>query len=217
MRQKTSLWIMALLTGIISFTLVFVIVDYSEFFAYLDNSGGIPFFFRDANIDISSNGVKEDLEDDEYILPDHIDVFFQLSYLGCEHVELFDNTKLSNILGTSSRILKDEYEKTVLDFINRTYPEWALYDLSDYRIILYREKDGFCPEDTTYRHIGIQGGYVAVYLGKPGPEPRLLRITRIEIKNLPSTEVQKIREGIVVTSEEEELKILEGLASLVPY
>lgn len=91
------------------------------------------------------------------------------------------------------------------------HPEWNLETFSDARIRMSRQHDAFCAEHLKHAFIGIQGDYVAVFYGEPGKNPALKELTKIAVSALHPQAVEEIQQGLAFQSNEEMLRILEGL------
>ncbi|MBM7623205.1 BofC C-terminal domain-containing protein [Sporohalobacter salinus] len=95
------------------------------------------------------------------------------------------------------------------------YSQWKLVKKNKQKIILERRVDKVCPEHKEGLYLGIKGGIVAIFYGTPDEDKRILkRKTNISIDLLPSREIKKLKEGIIVDSQKELLTILEGLGSI---
>ncbi|MDI3547695.1 MAG: hypothetical protein PWR10_1347 [Halanaerobiales bacterium] len=81
-------------------------------------------------------------------------------------------------------------------------------------LVLYRKVDDLSPEDKKIMHLGIKDGKVAIFYGESG-ERYLKQMTEIQVSDLPYSEQEALKGGIVVHSREELLSILEGLIAII--
>jgi len=79
-------------------------------------------------------------------------------------------------------------------------------------LVLERREDGYCTDDTYYRHLGIRDGRVAVFWGKPGPGARLKEVTAIKVSDLLAEDRQRLEKGIALLGDDAVSRSLEGLA-----
>lgn len=70
-----------------------------------------------------------------------------------------------------------------------------------------------CRECQTYMFVGVKDGYVAVYYGLPRPDAELRYVTDILVSRLPPYLQEDLSAGIIIRSEEQLLRFLEGIDS----
>ncbi|MFW6006462.1 MAG: BofC C-terminal domain-containing protein [Bacillota bacterium] len=63
-----------------------------------------------------------------------------------------------------------------------------------------------------YRYLGVKDGKIAIFKKDDSGEI-LQEVTSINLNDLPEKEREELKEGIIVSSDEELIKILEGLVS----
>ena len=71
--------------------------------------------------------------------------------------------------------------------------------------------DRDCRECQTFIFVGVKDGYVAVYKGLPRPDAVLREITDIPVSRLPPHLQEELKQGIIIRSEEELARFLEGI------
>ncbi len=101
-------------------------------------------------------------------------------------------------------------------YLEAKYPQYVVVKEDGVRFTVVNTREEICPYSERHLHIGIKDNQVAVYLGPP-ENGALVEVTNISIKNLPKSELEKLRGGIEVAGEHEMLEVLEGLASLTPF
>jgi hypothetical protein len=90
-------------------------------------------------------------------------------------------------------------------------PGWMVASFSVTEVELQRVLPGFCPEKNEYRTLGVQGGHIAIFLGRPVSGLFLLKVTDIEFDRLSESDRARLEEGIVVRGDEAVGRYLEGL------
>lgn len=102
---------------------------------------------------------------------------------------------------------RDEYE----EYINTTYPNFRLISFSNVKIVLFGERNHLCQEHYV---IGDNNGYIAIFkIDENGDKVLFKSFTDYPLSILIELDQEKIREGIVVDSEEELSEILENFIS----
>jgi len=105
--------------------------------------------------------------------------------------------------------------------LRRLYPGWRVVSGeggageaggAGETLVLERREDGYCTDDTYYRHLGIRDGHVAVFWGKPGPGARLKEVTAIKVSDLLAEDRQRLEKGIALLGDDAVSRSLEGLA-----
>ncbi|MGE5552479.1 MAG: BofC C-terminal domain-containing protein [Betaproteobacteria bacterium] len=77
---------------------------------------------------------------------------------------------------------------------------------------------GACPRHAAQRYLGIADGHVAVYQGLPGGgKARVIEVFDLEAGSLPEREVQDLRRGIPVGSDDELKRVLQSYLELVGF
>lgn len=101
-------------------------------------------------------------------------------------------------------------EKTLTE-LAIDYPEYRVYPGPGEGITLEKVVKDFCPDDRTFRHIGLKDGYVAVFYGRPKENAVLKSITDIAAKDLYPADRKRLEAGIVAVGDADLERILEGL------
>lgn len=111
----------------------------------------------------------------------------------------------------------DIYGLNVNELLRRFPPEegWVVDNLNSNRIVIYQKVGGLCPEDALKRHLGSKGEYVAVFRGPIGISGGLERVTTIRLDKLPAQFKQKLINGQLDFSDENEL--MDALDSIDEY
>lgn len=71
--------------------------------------------------------------------------------------------------------------------------------------------DDLCRECQTYLFVGVKDGYVAVYYGIPRSDAELKFVTDIPLSRLPPDLQQDLAQGVLIRTEEELNRFLEGI------
>ncbi len=93
--------------------------------------------------------------------------------------------------------------------LNELFPGWTVKELGPGRLELSKVVQGVCPGEHTF--LGLDGGYVAIFKGTPGEQPSLQERTRLHVSVLTPAEVDRLREGVIVSGPEEAWRYIEGL------
>ncbi len=93
--------------------------------------------------------------------------------------------------------------------LDELFPGWTVEEFAPGRLELARVVQGVCPGDHTF--LGLDGDYVAIFKGTPGEQPSLQERTRLHVSVLTPAEVDRLREGVIVSSLEEAWRYIEGL------
>lgn len=97
------------------------------------------------------------------------------------------------------------------DEVAGLYHEWQIDVFTQKLVVLQLSVNGVCKEHRNTRFVGIRDGKVAIYYGTPTDKPIVKEITAIEATKLPLQVQQELEKGIVYQTEEERLRIMEGL------
>jgi hypothetical protein len=90
---------------------------------------------------------------------------------------------------------------------------WIITEFSENQIVLFQKRQGISPSCLNTMHIGEKDGWVTVFYGTSDNRCRPKSTTRIKASDLPPSELDDLKAGIPISSEEELLKVLEALAS----
>lgn len=102
---------------------------------------------------------------------------------------------------------RDEYK----EFLNATYPNLRLISFSSVKIVVYGERDYLCQE---HYIVGETNGYVSIFnVDENGNRVLFKSFTDYPVSVLLDVDQEKLKEGIVVDSEEELSEILENFIS----
>ncbi|MEZ0537008.1 BofC C-terminal domain-containing protein [Caldicellulosiruptoraceae bacterium PP1] len=94
--------------------------------------------------------------------------------------------------------------------IQKIYRGWTLEHYSPNYVILSRVFDGLCPNHFI---ISIKDDRVAIFYSQPRDGETLKLITPIDIKNLSNKQIEDLKNGIVVDTYEQAIKIIEDFGS----
>lgn len=90
--------------------------------------------------------------------------------------------------------------------VSQIYPQWDVIGFAPDEIVLYREVEGICNQHYILKE---KDGFLAIYTKNEKGEEKLKEVTSIPLEYLPQSDVDKIREGIEATGNEELNSILE--------
>lgn len=106
---------------------------------------------------------------------------------------------------TAEELAREERQATVESF-------------SEQEVVLLVTAPGACPSHATQRYLGIADGHVAVFQGRPGgARAKVLEVFDLEAGSLPEREVQDLRRGVLVTSDDELKRVLQSYLELVGF
>lgn len=106
---------------------------------------------------------------------------------------------------TAEELVQDETQATIESF-------------SPKEVEVLITAQGACPTHATQRYLGIVDGHVAVFQGLPsGRNARALEVFDLEAGALPEREVQDLRRGVPIRSDEELKRVLQSYLELVGY
>lgn len=127
----------------------------------------------------------------------------RIHYKECGH--LISDTELAQ--DEVVNFTRDEYE----EYINTTYPNLRLISFSNIKIVVFGERNHLCQE---HYIIGENNGYIAIFnIDESGDKVLFKSFTDYPLSILIDIDQEKLREGIVVDSEEELSEILENFIS----
>ncbi|NLY46484.1 MAG: hypothetical protein GX053_10955 [Tissierella sp.] len=127
----------------------------------------------------------------------------RIHYKDCGH--LISNSELAQ--NEVVNLTRDEYE----DYLNTTYPNLRLVSFSNVRVVVFGERNHLCQEHFI---IGEHNGYIAIFnIDENGGRVLYKSFTDYPISLLIDIDQEKLKEGIVVNSEEELSEILENFIS----
>lgn len=124
----------------------------------------------------------------------------RIQYLKCGDEETFRHTQpADNLVGLN------------FQQVQQLYQGWDIEKFDINEIVMALKVDDFCREHANNMFVGVKDGYVAVYYGKPGGKPLLKEVTKIPMDRLMGQDREELRRGVLVRSQEELLRTLEGL------
>ncbi|NLB74263.1 MAG: hypothetical protein GX795_09610 [Firmicutes bacterium] len=158
------------------------------------------------NLDYPGNASSGDLQKASMELsnPAKIRSFTQITHRAvyeCGHEETDSVPAPQEMIGLSRDDLANQIEP------------WVITEFSENEIVLFQKRQGMSPSCLNTMHIGEKDGWVTVFYGTPDKRCRVKSATRIKASNLPPGELDDLKVGIPISSEEELLHVLEALAS----
>lgn len=129
------------------------------------------------------------------------DLVQKILYLKCNDEEVLRTKPSEKLIGLNIYQLQQVYQGWIVD----------KFDIHEVDMTL--KVDSYCREHANNMFIGIQDGSVAVFYGKPGLRPILKETTNIQTNQLMAQDIEELQRGIVVSSQEELLRTLEGMQS----
>lgn len=121
-------------------------------------------------------------------------ITFKVYYKKCNHTIINKETIDKSLVNLTQDALQSKY-------IN-----WNIEEFSEDNIILYKEDDGFCNEHYVLKE---EDGYIVIYALDENQNETLLKITDIATRFLPESDLNKIKNGLVIYSKQELNKLLE--------
>jgi hypothetical protein len=107
-----------------------------------------------------------------------------------------------------------DFKIDVGDLASR-YSDWQLIKKNEKEVIFRQELNKVCPEHRDKMYLGVKDGVVAIFYGDLKDENKILKHkTNISVELLPKREINNLEQGIKVSSQNELLTLLEGLASI---
>jgi hypothetical protein len=89
---------------------------------------------------------------------------------------------------------------------------------TEQEVVLLVTATGACPRHAGQRYLGIADGHVAVFQGLPrGGTAKVLEVFDLEASALPEREVQDLRRGIPVSSDDELKRVLQSYLEAVGF
>lgn len=99
------------------------------------------------------------------------------------------------------------------DEVAKLYREWQIESFSPQTVVLKITVNGVCKDHRKLRFVGVRDGKVAIYYGTPTDKPILKEMTDIEVASLIEQVQTALQQGIAFQTEEERLRIMEGIQS----
>lgn len=126
-------------------------------------------------------------------------ITYRIIYKECGHEQITEGPAPAELLGLGREDLE------------RMEWKWTVSGFEPGHVTLARIQEGLCPEDETYRWIGIMDGYIAVFYGKPRPDAHLKERTNIRASTLYQEDRVRLERGVWVKGDREVEAVLEGL------
>ncbi len=127
----------------------------------------------------------------------------RVHYKECSHLVINSELAQNEVVN----LTRGEYE----EYLNTTYPNLRLISFSNVKIVVFGEKNHLCQEHFI---IGEQNGYIVIFnIDENGEFSLYKSFTDYPVSLLPDMDQKKLKEGIVVNSEEELSEILENFIS----
>lgn len=149
-----------------------------------------PGLYRDTEVAQHDLGVK--------ITPNTV-LLQKITYLKCGDQETFRTHPADNTVGKN------------FQQVQQVYGGWNIEKFDINEVVMSLQVDALCPEHANNMFIGVKDGYVAVYYGRPGPKAMLKEMTKIPVNGLMGQDREELQRGVLVRSQEELLRTLEGL------
>jgi hypothetical protein len=111
---------------------------------------------------------------------------------------------------TEVKYLDDKYIGYTKSGLEEHERDWEIESFTPDEVKLKREVHGIC---NNHYYIGIQNGYVALFQGIPGMKSSLVERTDIIADTLREDDRLILEKGLTINSEQEFLKIREGLTN----
>lgn len=125
----------------------------------------------------------------------------KIIYLKCNDEEILRTKPTEKLVGLSIYQLQKVYQGWTFDKFDRDEVNMTL------------RVDNYCREHANNMYIGIQDGRVAVFYGKPGSRSIVKEKTNIPINKFMAQDIEELRHGMIIQSQEELLRTLEGMQS----
>lgn len=120
-------------------------------------------------------------------------------YTDCQESEMMRAKASAKVVGMT----RDEVAKL--------YREWQITSFDSNVVALKLSVDGVCKAHRESQFLGIHDGMVAIYYGRPGESAILKEMLQIDAALLVTQVQEELKKGIPFQSEEEKLRILEGI------
>lgn len=156
----------------------------------------------------TTEGILDPNENDASILPigqlqervRENTVFEQtIHYIGCNEDETIREKAATNVVGMT----REE--------VAQLYRDWKIDSFTPQTVVLKLAVNGVCKEHRKAQFVGVHEGKVAVYYGTPSKKAIVKEVTEIDISTLIPQVRDELQKGITFRTEEERLRIMEGL------
>ena len=120
-------------------------------------------------------------------------------YRDCKESEVMREKASAKVIGMT----RGEVEKL--------YHEWQITSFDNEVVTLQISVDGVCKEHKKDQFVGLKDGVVGIYYGKPNENAVLKESLTIDAAMLVEQVQEALKNGIPFQTEEEKLRILEGI------
>lgn len=122
-----------------------------------------------------------------------------IHYIDCNEDETIRGKAAEDVIGMT----RDE--------VAALYREWQIESFGRDKVVLKLAVEGVCKQHRQEQFLGIRDNKVAIYYGKPTEKPILKEVIAIKVDSLVGQVREELQKGIPFHSEEERLRIMEGL------
>ncbi len=120
-------------------------------------------------------------------------------YRDCKESEVMREKASAKVIGMTRGEVADLYH------------EWQITSFDNEMVALQLSVDGVCKEHKKDQFVGMRDGVVGIYYGKPNENAVLKEPLSIDAEMLVEQVEEALKNGIPFRSEEEKLRILEGI------
>lgn len=187
------------------FSLVFFVLSFAFGYFIMDNK------INKENNEISINHQNNDGNDvagieivrEENRITPNTKILWKTFYKECGDSTTLETEAADEMINFT----KSEFE----EYLNKTYPNHRLIDFSSSKVSLYEEKDHLCKNHFV---VGTEKDRIAIFrIGDNGERILDKLFDDYPISVLRELDQEKIREGIIVDSEDELYNLLENFIS----
>lgn len=138
--------------------------------------------------------LKETSSNEEKISP-NTKIIEKKYYNECGHI-------VENKISVSEKLVNKTKSEFQIEYIG-----WEIQKFTEDEVIVYKEINDFCDEHYVLKD--IEGEIIVIALDNNGNEREIIRETGIETKYLPETDIENLKQGIIVYGYGELNKVLE--------
>lgn len=188
---------------VVYFVLIFVCIG-GFIFGYIYTAGKIKnsqIPYRTNSLEGTNTKISE-TEETQNVINQNVSSNTNLTkkyfYTGCHHTVVQDTKAPNDMLNLSEEQFRIAYK------------DWNIEKFSPSQIIISKSVNGKCP----YHYVvKIKDGEVAVFYQVPIAGVSLKELTNIDVSSLPKADQTRLKQGIIVNSNEELAELLEDLGS----
>ncbi len=155
---------------------------------------------------VKINDKKNELQTrvvDENLVTLSTNISYKVKHNKCNHENIINEKPKQDMLGLDRK----SFEKYVKDNL----PEWKMDMFSKHEILLSSERDAFCQKHFI---VGEKNGKIAIFIIDENGNKEVHRIFKdTTISTITEENQKRLKEGIVVDSEEEAIQVLEDFIS----